>query len=145
MWLVTWCDKKFCQFNHSLKTLLFDPHSPYYRHLALVKGCFFTLVSEYGSDSFNYPLHTTPPPFKGSTTLTRGTSAVIDIHNTSPTRPLQIEYPAVLKKTMCFWGVKYYPSPSPLGLRKGSEGGKTRGWRVLWRGKGLPGFHIRGV
>lgn len=33
--------KKNCQFNHSLKTLLFDPHSPYYRHLALVKGCFF--------------------------------------------------------------------------------------------------------
>lgn len=71
----------------------------------------------------------------------RGTSAVIDIHNTSPARPLQIEYPAVLKKTMCFRGAKYNPSPSPLGLRNGSEGGKTGGWRV-GSGGGLWGYLV---
>ena len=86
---------------------------------------------------------TTVPPLKGRNMFNRGTSAVIDIHSTSPARPLQIEYPAVLKKTMCFWGAKYNPSPSPLGLRNGSEGGKTGGRRARLGVMGLPGFHIR--
>lgn len=69
----------------------------------------------------------TASALKGRNMLTRGTSIVIDIHNTSLARPLQIEYPAVLKKTMCFSGAKYNPSPSQLGLQNGSEGGKMGG------------------
>lgn len=52
--------------------------------------------------SSNYPSLITAAPLKGRNMFNRGTSTVIDIHNTSPARPLQIEYPAVLKKTMCF-------------------------------------------
>lgn len=77
--------------------------------------------------------------------LTRGTSVVIDIHNTSLARPSQIEYPAVLKKTERFWGAKCNPSPSPLGPRNGSKGGKTGGRRAAWGVMTLPGFHIRFV
>lgn len=98
-----------------------------------------------GQDSSGYQLLATVPPLRGRSVLTRGTAAVIDIHNTSLARPLQIEYPAVLKKTMCFWGAKYNPSPSPLGPRNGSEGGKTGGRRVRRGVMGLPGFHIRDV
>lgn len=109
----------------------------------------FWALYQYGPlqrpDSSSYPLLRTAPPLTGRNMLTRGTSAVIDIHNTSTARPLQIEYPAVLKKTMCFWGAKYNPSPSPLGPRNGSEGGKTGGLRVGWGVMGLPGFHIREV
>lgn len=74
---------------------------------------------------------------------------MIDIRNTSLCWPLQIEYPAVLKKTMCFLGVKHYPSPSPLGPTNGSEGGKTgglgeRGHPELGQ-VAIPGFRIRGL
>lgn len=98
-----------------------------------------------GSKQVRYPFCTTASALKGRNMLTRGTSVVIDIHNTSPARPLQIEYPAVLKKTVCFWGAKYNPSLSPSGPRNGSKGGKMGGRRAAWGVMRLPGFHIRFV
>lgn len=55
-----------------------------------------------GTRQVALPFLTSASPLEGRNVLTRGTSVVIDIHNTSLARPLQIEYPAVLRKTVCF-------------------------------------------
>ena len=56
--------------------------------------------------------------------LTRGTSPVIDMRHISLVRPLQIENPAGLRKTMCFGGPIY--NPSPLSVR--AKPWKGWGW-----------------